>query len=448
MKWHLAVQVGDVVPEVDAGEGEQTLSLPIDTDGAPGPIKHNVWNVIGRHQLPDPPAVAVDLFRMAAAAYAADLRISRGADPRSDQWTRDFVLHLPVVELARWEGAKATLMQLLRFLTGDVWRVELLQAPYAAPPARKGFRKTYPTLDATATCLLSGGLDSFIGAADALAGGDRLYLASVGSQGSAAHSTGAQRRTVRALQDQYGEENIRHLEFRVSPPRKLLRRQMEDTQRSRSIIFLALGVLASSSLGGNHPLIVPENGFITLNVPLAPSRLGTLSTRTTHPETIRLFRQLLEELGIPVGLRLPYEFKTKGEMLDGAEDREWVIRTAGETVSCAHPTADRWLKPRINKPNCGYCIPCLIRRASMAHVGADDATYRTNPLLHNLGRTKMTDLRAVQFAAQRNPAEVGVADVLHSGPLPGDAEAIESYVDVYRRGLRELSAFLNPAAQK
>jgi 7-cyano-7-deazaguanine synthase in queuosine biosynthesis len=445
MKWHVAVQVGNVEPDLQLEEGDQILRLPIDTEGAPGPLKHNVWDVLRRHQISDPPPAAVDLFRMAAAVYAADLRISRTADPRSDGWTRHFLLHLPVSDPARWEGARDTLVELLPFLTGDVWEVDFLQAPFAAPPPRT-YRKKFPPLQATAVCLLSGGLDSFIGAADALKKRERLYLVSVGSQGSAAHSTRAQHNTVNALRERYGTDNLRHLEFRVSPPRKLLRRQAEDTQRSRSIIFLSLGVLASSALRGNQALIVPENGFITLNVPLAPSRLGTLSTRTTHPETIRLFRQLLHELEIESHLLLPYQFMTKGEMLDRAEDRDWVIGTAPITVSCAHPTADRWLGGILTKPNCGYCLPCLIRRASLAKVGADDpAKYRENPLVRRLSKKKMRDLRAVQFAAQRDPANVGVADVLQSGPLPAELDEIERSVDVYRRGLRELTAFLNPA---
>jgi 7-cyano-7-deazaguanine synthase in queuosine biosynthesis len=268
-------------------------------------------------------------------------------------------------------------------------------------PPRRNYRKKFPPLEATAVCLLSGGLDSFIGAADALKSGERLYLVSVGSQGSAANSTRAQRNTVNALRERYSADNLRHLEFRVSPPRKLLRRQAEGTQRSRSIIFLSLGVLAAVALGDNQTLIVPENGFITLNVPLAPSRLGTLSTRTTHSETIRLFRQLLNELGIEAQLLLPYQFMTKGEMLNRAEDRDWVIATAPVTVSCAHPTADRWLGGILTKPNCGYCLPCLIRRASLAKVGADDpAQYRENPLVRQLSKKKMRDLRAVQFAAR------------------------------------------------
>ncbi|HSU13512.1 Qat anti-phage system QueC-like protein QatC [Longimicrobium sp.] len=444
MRWHVDVRVGDAEHELAVGDGEQVLRLPIDTGGVPGSLKHNAWDVIRRHQLPDPAPAAVDLFRMAAAVYAADLRTSRGADPHSDGWTRHFVLHLPVSDPALWEAARDTLTQLLRFLTGDVWEATFLQAPFSAPVARN-YRKTFPPLDATAACLLSGGLDSFIGAADALHSGERLYLVSAGSQGSAAHSTGAQHRTVNALRQQYGDDNLRHLEFRVSPPRKLFRHHVEDTQRSRSIIFLSLGVFASAALGGNLPLIVPENGFITLNVPLAPSRLGSLSTRTTHPETIRLFRQLLNELGINVELRLPFQFMTKGEMLDRAGDRDWVIATAPVTVSCAHPTADRWLGIGLGKPNCGYCLPCLIRRASLARVGADDSTqYRENPLTKELSRKKMRDLRAIQFAAERDPEAAGVADVLQSGPLPADEDQVRMSVEVYRRGLRELAAFLNP----
>jgi hypothetical protein len=382
---------------------------------------------------------------MAAAVYAADLRIPRSVDPRSDGWTRDLILHLPVSELALWEAARPTLEALLRFLTGDVWRAEFVQAPYAMPATRR-LRHTEALLDATAVCLLSGGLDSFIGASDGLAAGERLYLVSVGSQGSAAHSTPAQDRTATALRARYGGERLSHLPFRVSPPRKQHPWQEEETQRSRSILFMGLGVLTAATLGVGVPLLVPENGFITLNVPLASSRLGTLSTRTTHPETIRLFRQLLQEIGIDTPLELAYRFSTKGEMLDRARDRAWVIETASGTVSCAHPTGDRFQGGPIARHHCGHCLPCIIRRAAMHHVGADrPREYRRNLLTDELDPKKRgADVRAARMAARRDPGEVGVTDVLHSGPLPADAAEIHGYVEVYRSGLHELATFFNP----
>ena len=40
------------------------------------------------------------------------------------------------------------------------------------------------------------------------------------------------------------------------------------------------------------------------------------------------------------------------------------------TISCAHPVASRWKKSR--QGNCGYCFPCLMRRAACHGAGWDD----------------------------------------------------------------------------
>ena len=61
-----------------------------------------------------------------------------------------------------------------------------------------------------------------------------------------------------------------------------------SSQRARSLIFIAYGVLAATTLkqyhaGGSVTLYVCENGFISINPPLTEMRLGSLSTRTTHP---------------------------------------------------------------------------------------------------------------------------------------------------------------------
>lgn len=78
-------------------------------------------------------------------------------------------------------------------------------------------------------------------------------------------------------------------------------RASETTTRGRSVLFLALGVAVASGLGPAR-LLVPENGFISLNVPLTPPRSGSFSTRTTHPHLIALLRDLLNELQLPVAL--------------------------------------------------------------------------------------------------------------------------------------------------
>ena len=72
----------------------------------------------------------------------------------------------------------------------------------------------------------------------------------------------------------------------------------ENTTRSRSFFFIAAGLARAALLGPEAPLYVPENGVIGINVPVSPSRAGSLSTRTTHPFFMAMLRRLLDSIGI------------------------------------------------------------------------------------------------------------------------------------------------------
>ena len=63
-----------------------------------------------------------------------------------------------------------------------------------------------------------------------------------------------------------------------------------------------------------NELLVPENGLIALNVPLDETRVGSFSTRTTHPFYLSLWNELLVGLGLNLSVKNPYWNKTKGEM--------------------------------------------------------------------------------------------------------------------------------------
>src|SRR3546814_20357732 len=87
-----------------------------------------------------------------------------------------------------------------------------------------------------------------------------------------------------------------------------LPRRKEDSQRARSLIFIAFGVLAATTLqdyhdGGEIPFFVCENGFIAINPPLTGTRLGSLSTRTAHPEFLNRIRDILAAAGFRIKLR-------------------------------------------------------------------------------------------------------------------------------------------------
>ncbi len=147
--------------------------------------------------------------------------------------------------------------------------------------------------------------------------------------------------------------------------------EKENTTRGRSFLFFALTVLAGTGLGSSFTVGVPENGLIALNVPLDPLRLGALSTRTTHPFYIARWNELLETLGIDGRLSNPYWDKTKGEMVVECKNADLLVNLVPKSLSCSSPTKSRWKGRGVE--HCGYCVPCLIRRAALIA-----AAIRTN----------------------------------------------------------------------
>lgn len=459
-RWQVVVRVGDADTfEPPLGRRDQLLPLIMDATTTPtgelgGVVAYNVWPRLDERRL-TPPLAAVDLLRAASAVYAADARVPRRT--AFDGWTREFVLHLPVAQPEAWPSAITRLADLLAFLTGDHWEVHVrplalgVGAPTTGrPPVNPRVARVAFPLAADAVCLLSGGLDSFTGAIDELASGRRIAFVSHNTAGSERFTSRSQDDVVNALRRSFGARAFDHFKFRVVPP-PAGALAPEDTQRSRSIIFLALGVLVAAALseqttGVPTALVIPENGFISLNVPLTPSRLGSCSTRTTHPHTIEGFARVLDALGLRVPLELPYRWMTKGEMLAASRRPAALADAARVTNSCARPN-DRNADPARPQRHCGYCVPCIIRRAAMATIGLDAAAdYRID--VHadraalEASAARRSDVRAFELALANAATGAGLADVLTSGPLPDDPQVLEKYVGVYQRGLDEVSRFL------
>ena len=161
--------------------------------------------------------------------------------------------------------------------------------------------------------LFSGGLDSLIGAIDALEAGRTPLLISHAGEGA---TSDAQTTIFDALKAHYPANAFQRLRLWMAFPDGFVRgTTAENTTRGRSFLFFALGVFAGSGLDGPFTLNVPENGLIAVNVPLDPLRLGALSTRTTHPFYIARWNDALTALGIAGCIENPYWDKTKGEMV-------------------------------------------------------------------------------------------------------------------------------------
>lgn len=304
-----------------------------------------------------PTELGIDLLILAAAVTAADTRISRASEAQ-DSWTREIDLYLPVSDVSVWEEQESLVERILRFLSGDVWRVHFRERH----PKAKTLVSAPPELalaEFDCVSLFSGGLDSFIGAIDLLAGKRRPLFVS--------HywdiSTSSQNLCAARIGEVYGDFGKCHIRARIGFENGLVENVgAETTTRARSFLFIALAALAASGLR-DAGLIVPENGLIALNVPLDPLRLGAWSTRTTHPFYLARWQELLEGLGISAVITNPYRFKTKGHMLKDCANQELVKKFAHETISCSSIAKARW--KGLAPGHCGHCTPCLIRRAAM-----------------------------------------------------------------------------------
>lgn len=403
--------------------------------------QHHLWEGLARLEL-RPSQVAVDLYRICAAAYCTDLRLPRSQ--AYDGWTREIVLHVPVADRGLWSPQVETLTTLLGFLSGDKWGIDIREREVPAPEVAVRRKRTAENQEQQAlgaSCLFSGGLDSFIGAVDAAAAGRHLLLVSHLPEGIHRFLSPAQESLRSALFEAYADRRIEHLKVTLNPPPETKKTAKESTQRSRSILFLGLGTLAAIALGDGTPLIVPENGFISLNLPLTPGRIGSLSTRTTHPYAIDLYRRLLKGLALNVPLELPYMFMTKGEMLSGTTDPDVVHQLAKVTVSCANPNP----YGPATEAHCGHCVPCIIRRSAFDSVGLDDpARYRLDIRApgRQLSDAEASHLTGFRLAIRRRAGGVSTAELLAAGPLPSSIGAIEDFRGVHDRGLVEVASFL------
>ena len=385
-----------------------------------------------RYALPIPDA-AMDLFKVAGAVYSAD-RIAK----RPSTWTRSMELTVPVRDMQLWNGAAGPLSEAVSFLSGDHWRFEI--SPSAAPPWAP--EETPPPVDAV--CLFSGGLDSFTGALDLLAQGKNVCFVGHYEGGQAPK---AQVDLFGKLDRLYGDLHLilRHLFLRPAPPDPLQLRPLpvrrETSTRSRSLLFLAAGLAVAAGYGPDVPLYIPENGFIGINVPLTPARYGSFSTRTTHPYFMATFVDAVQRLGITNPIVNPFRTMTKGEILAGCRDQETLRELADSTLSCSHPEVARYARRK--QGNCGYCFPCLIRRAAMHHVGLDQAAdYAYDALREDveMANKKGNDLRALIRSLNRPSRPI---DVLRNGAVP--AVDIPAFAGVYERGRREILTWMTAA---
>ena len=277
------------------------------------------------------PPLNVDLVRLALLVFAADRSTIRAVGKTS--WSsRDFSITVPVSDARLWDTRSVELERLLGFLTGDTWTLNFKSA---RPPREHPARVATPRNPARVV-LMSGGADSALGVLESRrllsANESHILVSHVGLTALAPiqRNVAEGARTITPGPDQCVEQiRLVRRERQVDGSKF----RSENSTRSRSLLFLALG-LAHASVHG-IPLWIPENGFASLNPPLAGNRRGSLSTRTTHPAFLAGLSRIIGDIGAHADLVNPFARMTKGEMFPCGGGP--VRRCCAQRLSKCHP---------------------------------------------------------------------------------------------------------------
>lgn len=376
----------------------------------------------------------IDVVHIALTAFAADRSVLR--EGHGSNWNQRVLdLEVPVSDPEVWSTLSEELASVLGFLSGDRWTLTFT--------ARQALLYDTDVIADRAApqrvVLLSGGADSAIGglySRSLLSSGEQHILLSHYSHTMLAPIQRHVANEIARLLPGPGQQHmVAHLGRRSHRIDGTIY-PTEPTSRSRSLLFLALGLAAASVHG--VPLWIPENGFASLNPPLGPERLGSLSTRTTHPTFLRDLSTVFAKAGAHSDIVNPFAKVTKGEMyrqaIDLIGDHE-ASSFLSSTHSCAL-TGQRTHHISAERP-CGVCFGCVLRRASFAAAGVIDTSMYIAP----------SEDTAVQRWLDGKSVEQAVRNLIRRGVRPRDLLALSlppdypmrDAMDLCRRGVAELA---------
>lgn len=326
---------------------------------------HFDLDAVNRFCLDDLPPRLVDLLRIASAVYVVDRLVRR----RRANPTRTIGLKVEVLDHSFWSDGEVrdAVGKTIDFVSGDYWDIEFICD--ASPFSRT--RRLLPDSSESPSPLVvlySGGLDSAAGLATRIADDPSRPVIPV--------SVWHQPRQRALLKAQYKvlrscfAAQIAHLIMKVAVIRSsdVVTCREERSQRCRSFLFAALGAVAAI-MHGQKRIELFESGVGAINLPLLSGMVGSRTTKSCHPQFLRLMSRLVSIVAEDeVEFRLPFFDQTKGEVVTKLHDLN-LHELARMTCSCTgfplrHPQAKQ----------CGVCAACLFRRQAMRVAGISESS--------------------------------------------------------------------------
>lgn len=375
------------------------------------------------------PSCLVDLFYLSTVVYGIDRSISRSLYSL-DGWSRELHVNMKLSNHELFMRNKEKVDNMLSFLTGDIWDIhyERTEIPEMASVDIREMHEDYGQVN-----LFSGGMDSFIGAIDYLAAPHEKKLCLISHYDHKMKGPLDDQKDAQNALQPYSNDFYHLPSVAIFPISS-----NEKTCRSRSFIFITIASLVASwkQIG----IVVPENGSVSLNFPLSPSRRGACSTRTTHVLFVNQLKEVLASLNTPIEIENPYEFQTKGTMVRNCKNQELLLDTLDKTNSCGKRNMRQHMTDK-TASHCGRCMPCMYRRASL--IGYKDLTTYGDTLAqlyHDKGE------RSDDFYAMINFLHLKLSDddirkELRIAGL-GRLDTFEKYVQLVKETREELKAMI------
>lgn len=296
-----------------------------------------------------------DLLNLSSGIYAADLAVKRN---ELENYIRTIHLDVDVVNYHALERVKQNIIDALYVLSCDNWQIKFFETEGAS-------ETKFESKEVDGIVLLfSGGLDSLCGSTYYLDKKMPLHLVSHINNNRITYNS--QQNLFNELKKEYTGSLLERTEFRVNG-RKIhgyaFPEEREDSQRTRSFLFLTLASLVARRVGYRKIVSIAENGQFAIHLPLSAARVGPFSTHTADPKFVKLAEQLFVIiLGLKdLKIENPFLYSTKSEIIKLLPQN--LYHLIEKSVSC-------WKASRIvNKNHCGECIPCFTRRIALESNG-------------------------------------------------------------------------------
>jgi 7-cyano-7-deazaguanine synthase in queuosine biosynthesis len=386
-----------------------------------------IEKILGRKAHP----LVMDLYNMALTVYMADLLIKRV--PKTG--CRSISVLISVSDKSKWDSLKDDLVGTLRFLSGDNFDFHFVQG-------RRPRKFVFEEKDKRVVSLFSGGLDSFAGVKWLLDRDIEPILVSHCGQNTICS---AQSLLARSINRICGKDlSFYQISARAKFGKGMAQR--EYTQRSRSFLYLSLGMLIALEIGARR-MFVFENGVLAINIPITQSRVYG-NTRTTHPDFIARYSNLIDKIFLAkVSIENPFLYMTKGEAISilNASGFRTLVK---KTITCSRLGRLRYEGVSVKRTShCGVCLPCVLRRAAInyANLGGSDARYNHNIKadpedLPEEGKTILFEL--MDFGYKLNTCKNDTEVLLKYPQFYVETADVPDLIDMYRRHVAELEVLL------